>query len=169
MDLKVSEINIFPIKSCGGLSLQNAEIVDTGFAHDREWMVVDEYGQFITQRQYPAMTLIQPSLSADSLALSAPDHDRIAVPIQTDGKKMVVTVWESSCEAVDQGDGVAAWLSAFLGKPARLVRMAQDFKRTIKTKYQINGVGSVGFADSLPFLLISQASLDELNGRLAHV
>lgn len=165
--LAVSELHVYPVKSCAGWTLDRAEAVATGFAHDREWMVADSEGGFITQRQYPKMALIRPSLSPEGLTLEAPGLPKIVVPIIEDGARVPVIVWESPCTAVDQGKAVSEWLSGYLGKECRLVRMAPEFQRGVKEKYRKSGKEVVGFADSMPFLLTSQASLDDLNSKLA--
>ncbi|HXH26353.1 MAG TPA: MOSC N-terminal beta barrel domain-containing protein [Candidatus Acidoferrum sp.] len=167
MKLTVSEINVYPVKSLAGWRLGSAKVTGTGFARDREWMVVDQQGGFITQRQYPKMALIKPELSDNTLTLSAEEAGSVMAPIVEAGTEIAVRVWESDCMAIDQGDQAATWLSNYLGKPCRLVRMAPDFTRHIKEKYQLHGDESVGFADALPFLLVSEASLDDLNSKLA--
>ncbi len=166
MSLSVSGIFIYPVKSCAGISLTEAEITPTGFAHDREWMIVKPDGVFITQRQNPKLALIRPTLIDNGVRLSAPEKEEITIPIITDGKKISVTVWESTCDAIDQGDDVAEWLSAFIDMPCRMVRMDPQFQRLVKEKHQQSGKDVVSFADALPFLLTTEASLDDLNGRL---
>ncbi len=165
-ELSVSQIRVYPVKSCGGWSLQEARVIETGFEHDREWMVVDEDGRFVTQRQCPNMALIAPALQTEKLVLNAPRMPEIAIPILTTGPKKSVDVWGDVCAAIDQGDDAAAWLTEFLGKKLRLVRMAPDFKREIKMKYKKKGDEVVGFADRLPFLIVSEASVQDLNARL---
>lgn len=166
MPLTVSELYIYPVKSCAGIKLTEARTADTGFEHDREWMVVKENGWFITQRQFPRMALIRPEVTANGLVLRAPDMPDITVPIR-EGKgvrTMEVRVWDDLIAAADQGDLAAEWLSAFLGKTCRLVR--QTGKRPLGEKYQTERKEGVSFADSFPFLVVGQASLDDLNSRM---
>lgn len=165
MNLTLSQINVYPVKSCKGLSLSESEIEQAGFLHDREWMVVNQFGQFVTQRQIPKMALIRPTILLNGVKLEAPGQDPIEVPI-LEGASGKVEIWESVCQAVDQGEPVSQWLSQFLGQKSHLVRMASDFKRKVKEKYQVTGEEVVEFADGFPFLLISQASLDDLNAKL---
>lgn len=163
MALSVSAITIYPVKSCGRTPLTESEIVETGFAHDREWMVVRENGWFVTQRQYPRMALIQSTVLKDGLRLEAPGMPAITVPLSS-SKKIQAQIWNDAVTAADQGDEVAAWLSKFLEAKLRLVHMAGQ--RRISKDYQVSGEEIVSLADGFPFLLISQASLDDLNKRL---
>ena len=161
----VTEIHVYPVKSCCEWTLKEANIVSTGFKHDREWMVVEEDGYFISQRQFPKMATIRPSLSDGKLILTAPGVARVVAPIISGPTKKAV-IWENQCDVSDQGDEIAKWLSAFLGKSVRLVRMADGFERKLKEKYQKRGSEVVGFADSMPFLLTSEVSLADLNEKL---
>lgn len=165
-NLKVSEINIYPVKSCAGLSFDSAQVVDTGFEHDRQWMVVDSAGKFITQRQYPKMSLIKTTLIDNGVRFEAPNLKTIDVPISFDGKKIETDVWGNPCVGVDQGDEVSKWLSSFIGLECHLIIMSPDFKRGVSEKYKTRGDEIVGFADGFPFLLISEESLNELNSKL---
>ncbi|HSX30540.1 MAG TPA: MOSC N-terminal beta barrel domain-containing protein [Candidatus Saccharimonadales bacterium] len=162
--LTISNIFVYPVKSCGGLALDEASIVDTGFDHDREWMVVNEDGWFITQRQYPFMATIRPTVGGNILRLEAPGVKALEVPI-TSAYKRPVTVWTSDLEAYDQGDTAAEWFSKLLGRECRLVRKTPSMRK-IGQKYQVTGSELVGFADSYPFLLASLASLDDLNAHM---
>jgi uncharacterized protein len=164
MKLKVSALYVYPVKSCAGLSLDEGEVAKTGFLHDREWMVVRENGWFVTQRQYPRMALIRPSVTDKGLVLSAPGMPDIELPIIKRADTIPVRVWDDTVPAIDQGDAVAAWLGKFLETKCRLVHMSA--KRPIGKKYQVSGEEIVSFADSMPFLLVSQASLDDLNARM---
>lgn len=145
--------------------LKEAKITPTGFEHDREWMVVNQDGWFVTQRQYPRMALIRPTIIDNGVRLSAPDMPDIDVPIAgKDARTISVKVWDDRPQAADQGDEVAAWLSTYLGRKCRLVRMVGQ--RSLDQKYQTDKAEGVSFADSFPFLLTSQASLDDLNARM---
>jgi uncharacterized protein YcbX len=162
----ITALNIYPVKSCKGIALEHVPIATTGFAHDREWLIVRPNGQFITQRDNARLALITTALSDDALLLSAPDVGTLSVPFATSGASMEVTCWRDKCAAFDAGAEAAAWLEAYLGNPHRLVRF--DPSRTrLASKDWTKGVDSpTQFADGYPFLVISQASLEDLNGRL---
>lgn len=166
MSIIVSALYTYPIKSCGALSHTQIMLDERGPVWDRRWMIVDGGGVFITQRELPALALIQPAFEAGCLRLSAPGMPDTAVPLQQRGiAAKSVQVWNDSCEAVDEGDDVAAWVSDYLGAAVRLVRMADGFVRPADTTYAPPNT-PVGFADAFPLLLVSDASLNDLNQHL---
>jgi hypothetical protein len=164
----LTELNVYPIKSAAGISLQTAQVDRTGLEGDRRWMVVDLSGKFLTQRQYPRMALIQVQREPDRLLLNAPGMTPLAIPYDLDGAAVLhVQVWRDRCPAVSAGELATAWLSQFLEMPCHLVYMADDGVRPVDPNYAIAGVGDrVSFADAFPFLLIAEASLQDLNDRL---
>lgn len=166
----LSALYRYPIKSCKGHALQEATTDARGIVGDRRMMVVDDHGEFITQRELPRLALIAPQPRDDGMmVLSAPDMPDLAFrPSGAEGAgvRVRVRVWHDVCDAVDQGDDVAAWLRDFLAVPVRLVHIADDFARKVDVRYARNPYDQTGFADGFPFLLISQASLDDLNARL---
>lgn len=166
MPLHISQLVIYPVKSLSGISLPSAEIGVTGFRHDRAWMIVDPVGVFITQRQHPSMARIGVELLDTALRLSVPGEPPLDIPVVERGPVVKGEVWEYPCDLIDQGDNAAALLSNFLHRSCRLVRMAADFSRQINPKYAVPDSVSMSFADSMPFLLTNEASLDELNSRM---
>jgi uncharacterized protein YcbX len=163
----VSALAIYPIKSCAGIALEIARAGPRGFYGDRAYMLVDPFGCFITQRELPRMALITPVLKEDGvLAVRAPGMQEMTVTATGTGKRREVTIWNDTCIAVDQGDGVAEWFGTFLGTACRLVRMPEDYTRRVNPRYAISEHDQVGFSDGYPFLLITEASLDDLNVRL---
>jgi len=68
----IAQLWIYPVKSCAGVVMTEAELTPTGLAWDRAWMVVDDEGEFVTQRELPRMALIQPSFKLGQLVLRAP-------------------------------------------------------------------------------------------------
>ena len=163
----VARLYHYPIKSCAGTALETAILDPRGIRHDRELMIVDAAtSKFLTQRELPRMALIAPRIADGALSVAAPGADPLTTPIVTSGPTAPVVVWRDECAAVDQGDEIARWLSAFLGHECRLVRMADDFVRQIDQTHATGPADQVGFADGFPCLLIGQESLDELNSRL---
>jgi len=166
--IHLSGIFIYPVKSCRGISLQAAEVDALGFVGDRRFLVVDESGRFLTQRSHPRMALIETGLASDILTLTAAGHGFISVPVTstTSTRTLAVSVWKSeNLLADDCGDAVAAWLGSFLSTRCRLVRIGEKFRRPVLKAAARSG-DVVNFADAVPFLAISQASLDDLNDRL---
>lgn len=170
----LTELNLYPIKSCAGIALREATLTAAGLMsehiYDREWMVVDTQGQFMTQRQHPRMTLIVPRLKADTLELRAPGMLRLEIPLglpdPDEAQTLDVQVWGEQVKAYDCDETTAAWFSNFLGTPCRLVRFHPDARRFASLKWT-NGVKAPTlFSDGFPVLVISEASLVDLNGKL---
>jgi uncharacterized protein YcbX len=154
------------VKSLGAVYPEAAELCETGFRHDRAWVVVDEDGVFVTQRQFPWLAAIRVGVTDNALLLQVPDSAPLSVPVVNSGPTIPVRVWDSTCESVDQGDAAAALLTAYIRRPCRLVRMRPGFKREPGASYSVAPQIAVGFADSSPLMLVSEASLDDLNSRL---
>jgi len=165
MSVLLSQIAVYPVKSMAATHPTAADLVETGLRHDRAWMVVEEDGTFLTQRQHPAMARIAALPSETALTLSVDGGPPLEIPIREDGEPREVRVWDDRVAAVDQGDQAAAFLSDYLGRACRLVRMAPHVRRPLRASYHAPDK-TVGFADSAPLLLISEASLADLNGRL---
>jgi uncharacterized protein YcbX len=168
----LSEIIFYPIKSCAGISVPEALLTDAGLAvdgvADREWMLVGEDGQFLTQREYPRMALIVPRLKDGALVLSAaglPPHV-IAIAEQAGGAVRAVQIWDDSVQARDCGDAGAAWFSQAIGAPCRLVRFGAAARRSTSTRWTGGVAAPTRFADGYPVLVIGAASLADLNEKL---
>lgn len=162
----ITALNIYPVKSCKGIALEHAPIATTGFAHDREWLIVRPNGQFITQREDPRLALVATALTDDALTLSAPGVVTLTVPFAASAASMEVTCWRDKCAAFDAGTEAAAWLETYLGSPYRLVRFDPSRTRLASTAWTQDVESPTQFADGFPFLVISQSSLEDLNGRL---
>jgi uncharacterized protein len=170
----LTELNLYPIKSCAGISLREAALTSAGLMYehiyDREWMVVDAKGEFMTQRDFPKMALITPRIKADTLELRAPGMLRLEVPLglpdPEDAKTVNVRVWEDTVQAYDCDETTATWFSKFLGLPCRLVRFHSDAKRVASGKWTGDVEAPTLFADAFPMLVISEASLADLNDKL---
>ena len=170
----ITTLTLYPIKSCAGIALQAATVTAAGLshlhAHDREWMVVDSDGQFLSQRSHPAMALIAPALQAGAMTVQAPGMPPLliptALPDRTQTPSMAVTIWDTNLSAHDCGDAAAAWFSQVLGQPCRLVRFDPEVRRLANKKWTLDADVPTRFADGYPMLLISQESLDDLNRRL---
>ena len=146
--------------------MPEAVVEERGFRNDRRLMLVDSTGKFLTQRDLPRMALIRPRLNGCRLFLTAPGMPGFEMDCQTEGETIEVTVWSDTCRAVDQGRAAAEWFSDFLHISCRLVWFPDDFTRSVDSAFAAAPGDQVAFADGYPFLLISQASLDDLNGRL---
>lgn len=166
--MHLSEINIYPIKSLKGISLTEAKIEARGLSFDRRWMLVDEHNKFITQREFPKMATLKVEIHSDHLRVLN-GRDKVDVPFEAYGDaKARVTVWGSTVKADVYQPVVSHWFSERLGLKCKLVRMPETTNRIVNPVYAVRKYeDTVSFADGYPFLLIGQASLDDLNSRLA--
>lgn len=169
----VTELVIYPIKSCAGIPVQQATFGVSGLCsngvHDREWMLVTREGLFLTQREYPRMALIQPRIDGDALEVSAPGMPPLRLPLAHDNHAptVAVQIWDDHVQAADCGDAAAAWFADVLRGPCRLVRFRPEIQRPTSTKWTGGVPAETRFADGYPILVIGQASLDDLNAKLA--
>lgn len=166
-DATISDLFVYPVKSCGGIALAEARIESSGIESDRRWMVVSDAGRYMTQRELPRMAMIVPALAAGLLTLTAPGMPALEVADVPDGPALQVTIFSFRCSALDAGAGPAQWLSQFLGRPVRLVRCDPRVRRPVDPQlWQGDMDVSVAFPDAFPLLVISRQSLDDLNSRL---
>jgi uncharacterized protein len=164
---KIALLFIYPIKSCGAIELKEAVLTDTGLDLDRAWMVVDENGVFLTQREEPRMALIQPTLTSFDMIVKAPGMSALKLAIDEVAEPVTVTVWEDTVKAYDMGDEAALWFSDFLEQTVRLVRFDPEQTRLSSMEWT-NGVEAKnGFDDGFAVLVTSVASLKLLNDKLA--
>ncbi|MBX3283183.1 MAG: MOSC domain-containing protein [Acidobacteria bacterium] len=164
----LSEINIYPIKSLRGITLQKAEFDDRGLCNDRRWMLVDENDRFVTQRELPSLALIDVSLDERGLTVGCDGFGSLRVDLYAkDGILRPVTVFDSTVEGEIYDETVNEWFSEVGGKQLRLVRMPQSSRRPVSEKYRVRKTDVVSFADGYPFLLIGEASLNDLNRHLS--
>ncbi len=169
----VSELYVYPIKSCQGIKLKQAEVTSKGFLWDREMMVISKRGKFLTQRQFPQLAKAQITLEGDRISLSTEDNSlpTLTFTPSLKGAEIAVEIWRDNTVAIDQGDEVAAWFHRLLeldkDKECRLVR--QSAIRKLRHKLAFKEENPVSFADGYPFLLTATASLAELNRRIAEI
>ena len=167
--LFVQNLYLYPIKSLGGISVQEAQVEERGFKYDRRWMLVDQSGEFLTQRQHPQLALLQVALGESELSVfsKVDPYREISFDMEMNsGKELQVSVWGDVVTALQVSPEVSAWFSDFLGMNVDLVRMPESSHRKLDPRYAVQEE-SVSFADGMPYVMIGQASLDELNGRLA--
>ena len=167
----ISQLNVYPIKSCAGIALDEARLFAHGLEYDRHWMLVDTNGRFVTQRTMPRMALIETELAGGELVVRAPGQTPFHTPLDasalSEAERIEVTVWRSTLTALDTGAEAAQWFSAFLGAPFRLVRFDPSAQRIANRERTGDTIAPLRFADGYPLLVIGQASLDDLNARLA--
>ncbi|WP_444996986.1 MOSC domain-containing protein [Aliikangiella sp. IMCC44359] len=162
----LSNISIYPVKSLGRIQLDQAEVTVLGLKNDRTMMLVDEKKMFITQRKYPQLALIQTQQSNDALLINAPNMPALKVkPSDFETTPTQITIWKDLCHGYLANQSINQWFSQYLGFPVQLVNYAHKHPRKTDPIYSQEN-DYVSFADGFPLLVISQASLDDLNSRL---
>ncbi len=166
MTARLVGLYVYPIKSAAGLRCQTVELTESGFKHDREWMVVDANGRFVTQRENGRLALLHTRLVADQLQISSPElAGRVTLETDHGGPRKEVRVWRSVCAALDAGEEAAEFISLLLRKPVRLVRFDQARRRQSNPEWTHGMEVSTLFSDGYPLLVLSQASIDDLAQR----
>lgn len=170
----LSELTFYPIKSCAGIALREATLTRAGLMtesiYDREWMLVDAAGRFLSQREHPRMALITPRLKAQTLELRAPGMLRLEIELGLPDPELAPTltvqVWDDQLKAYDCDELTAAWFSNAVGVACRLVRFHPDARRLASARWTGAVAAPTLFADGFPLLAIGSASLADLNGKL---
>lgn len=162
----ISGLHVYPVKGCRGIALDTARLTATGLAHDRHWMVVHQDGRFATQRDLPRMALIGTALESGMLTLDAPGTEPLTVASGQDGPRREVEVWGDRCVGIDEGEAAASWFSRVLGHPLRLVRFDPSTPRPSDPEFAGDLPAFSEFSDGFAILVISEASLADLNARL---
>jgi uncharacterized protein YcbX len=170
----LSEIILYPIKSCGGIALREVSVTSAGLMtaqiYDREWMVVDANGVCLTQREHPRMALITPTLKADTLELRAPGMLRLEIPLglpdPAQAPTLTTHIWEETLQAYDCDELTAEWFTKAIGVPCRLARFHADVERAVSDQWTGGVAATTMFSDGYPILVVGAASLEDLNGKL---
>lgn len=163
---RIERLFVYPVKSCAGVELGEALLTETGLDLDRAWMVVDEQGAFVTQRELPRMALIRPQLKVHEVVLRAPGMLALHLQIEAVEGPLQVRIWNDVVPAYDMGPVAAQWFSDFLGRKLRLVRFDPDQQRVCDRRWTGDIQALNQFSDGFPLLVLAQASLDGLNARL---
>jgi uncharacterized protein YcbX len=172
----LAALNVYPVKGCRGIAVPRARASARGLlavagaaaVGDREFMIVDPAGRFVTQREEPRLALIATRLESNALVLAARGAPPLVIALGAPrGAARQVTVWRSEVIASDAGDAAAFWLATVLGSDLRLVRFDPRETRFCNPEYAGDSGAHVAFADGYPVLAIAEASLGDLNTRLA--
>jgi uncharacterized protein len=165
--MKITALNVYPIKGCRGVSLKSAAVDRIGLAGDRRLMLVDVANRFISQREVPALATLVPALDGRTLVVGAPDRDPVRLEIDPDAPPREVWVWwDHGIMAADQGDLAAAWFSAAIGTSCRLVAFGTAARNPIDPEFSPRVDAETAFTDGYPIMAALQESLDDLNTRL---
>lgn len=162
----VTGIYIYPIKSLNGIKVPIAEVQERGFKYDRRWMLVDSEGMFITQRKHPVLHKLSVSLEGEMLTVSCPDQSDLSIAISDKyGDINEVKIWDSIVNAQVVSEQANQWFSKAIGMSCKLVHMPLSSIRLVNP-LRARHKESVSFADGYPYLIVGQASLDDLNSRM---
>ncbi len=165
MNPRIHSLHVYPVKSCQGIQLQQAELVKTGIKFDRHWMVVDKQGNFLSQREHPKMAAIGTNLQTDELVLNHAHGPALRIPLkqQLKQKQLIpVTIWNDQQQAALVSKEASLWFSEILDQDCDLVYLPDDEKRPVDPQYASKD-DQVGFADGFPLLVVSLAIIDQLN------
>ena len=163
---RLTGLHVYPFKAARGLAPTAWDVGALGLRYDRRWMVVDSHGEMLTQRSHPRLARVHPIVTEGRLRIETDGMPPLEVPLDpVDAVTLSVTVWDDRCFAAWTGEPAARWFSDVLETDCSLVHMPEDNARTVDPDYAPPG-HRVGFADAFPFLLVSEASLADLNRRL---
>lgn len=167
-ELQLSEIWIYPIKGLGGIRLRSSKVLEKGLEYDRRWMLVDENGVFMTQRDKPTMALFKLKIEKEELKITySPTsmvHSISLHPNRLEKSERVV-IWDDTVTAQEVGNETSAWFSSILNLKCRLVYFPEENSRAVDPAYKVNEE-HVSLADAYPFLIIGQEALNYLNSKL---
>lgn len=167
--MKISQIHIYPIKSCGGISLEQAQLTDRGLLHDRRWMIVDPQGNCLTQRDNAQMALIRTAIDGEKLRIwhQLKKIAPLEIPLEISMRSvMEVSLWGDRFLASRHSEETDAWFSGVLGQNCHLVHMHKESRRPVDPRYASEGE-IVSMADGYPHLILGEASLAHLNEKLS--
>ena len=166
-DIRLASIHIYPMKAARAVNLDESRVEPWGLAGDRRWLLVDEDGRFISQREESSLARVVVSCGPDGIRVSAEGRTGLVIAEPPAGAALLkVRVWSSTLLAAAAGPAADAWFSAYLGRPARLVYLDDPTRRPVDPEFGRAG-DVVSFADGYPLLLTSAGSLGELGGWLA--
>ena len=161
--MKLTEINIYPIKSLKGISVESAAVEPRGLRNDRRWMLIDGSQTFMTQRDFPQMATINVGVDDELLYVTADGFGTLELPLMPEtGDRRQLEVWGNPCEGEAYEAVINEWFSDAVGEPCELVYMPDDARRGISELFNQNDE-IVSFADGYPLLVIGEASLADLN------
>ena len=162
----LSSLHVYPIKSAGGFAPPEWDVGALGLEYDRRWMVVNGTGDMLSQRSHPRLALVRPSVGEGVLRVETAGMPALELPLHPGASVTVpVTIWDDRCTGTWTGERASRWFSDVLETACSLVHIFEANARTVDPDYAPPG-HRVGFADAFPFLLISEASLGDLNARL---
>ncbi len=166
MSVVIGGLFVYPVKSAAGIPCENARLDACGLRHDREWMIVDEAGRGITQRDESRLALLRIALDSTSLRMTNPQGPGPVIALDHQGEHVSAQVWGTHCDAFDAGPEVSAFLSQWLGRPLRMVRFDPAGRRLSNQDWTAGREVPNFFSDGYPLLVLSRASIEDLGARV---
>ncbi len=165
--IKIKDLYVYPVKSCKGIRVDEIALSPTGFLGDRGWMVIDERGVFVSQREQPKLALVAPKLLADKLVLNAPGMPELVISSKVQsGERVQVDLFGEKISSLAASSDASAWFAKYLGGTYHLVACDPEFFRKGGVQYPSRDEAPTSFVDNYGILVISEASRDDLNARL---
>lgn len=161
----IHSLYVYPLKSAKGIPVQQAEALPKGFKHDREWMVVDSKGKFMSQRLHPKMGSIKTAFHPKGIALSAEKLPDIIIPFEAQGLVQEGLIWDDTCQVQEVSNELTDWISSFMGEPCTIVKMKKGEIRLVDPRYKVTDHDNTLFSDGFPYLFAATASLKDLSMR----
>ena len=163
----LEKLFIYPVKSLGGIEVTRARVERRGLQFDRRYMLADSNGRFLTQREHPIMALFRLQFRDDGIEVNAPDGSVLVLPYSIEsGEEKKVQIWSSECVCIDAGELYNAFFQKTMGIDVSLVYMPEECERAVNPTFATEG-DITAFSDGYPLLVMTTASLDDLNGRLS--
>lgn len=166
--LKISDLWIYPIKSLAGIQLTTSKVENRGLEYDRRWVLVDENGVFVNQREFPEMNFLQPEIDSEIMTIRHKQGKLEPLSISMSEPNVSaesVVVWDDTCSGKPVDSKADEWFSKAINKPVRLLFMHKKGVRPADPRYAITESDEVSYADCYPVLIISEASLVMLNSK----
>jgi len=164
--MHVAALATYPIKSCHRLDHEQIVVEACGFAGDRRWLIVDDTRRFLTQREHASLARVHAHTTPDGLLLTADEQPDLLVRLPEAAPRHDISVWEATVPASPAGTAAAAWLTAYLGRPAALYWLDDPTRRAVKPAFSQPG-DRVSFADETPVTIANAASMAALNAWVA--
>lgn len=162
MKVAIESIYFYPIKSLEAIRIQKAEITTTGILYDREWMIVNEVGDFLTQREFPILNTIKISkFSSEGISLMYENKEHHFEWRKDQGDVMKVQVWNSECEGSIESEEISDFFSKIFGVKVFVVRI-KKYSRLKKNEF-LTQETNLNFVDGYPIHIINMASVNDLS------
>nr|XP_048695293.1 molybdenum cofactor sulfurase isoform X2 [Caretta caretta] len=172
--ITVTNVYLYPIKSCSAFEVSEWPVGNQGLLYDRSWMVVNQNGVCISQKQEPRLCLVHPLIDLEQriMVIKAEGMDPISVPLEENTGREIQIGQSKVCahrvQTYDCGERIAEWFSELLGRQCHLIRQSSDFKRNANQKHEKGQATTVSLSlvNEAQYLLINTASILQLKEQI---